>query len=373
MIVLARVLACAGVLVLVSGPRAIAAPRTLKVVTHNIAGAYVFHGGLTAVDAAVRQARRWRPDVVMLEEVCEAQARAFGDRLPGYDYVFTIKRRHNKACRDHGPHFGEVLASRWPLSGVTRTNLRGAGLREEEDPVRYFRLTCALVAASDVPTGRLRACVAHLRAHRGPELDQARTVQVRRIHKTLHDDIAHRHVRVVVAGDFNARPQDPALDEMYSLKRGGGLGGAGDFFEGDQTDHRHFAPNGCGPRACRSGQFTCCGAADSLHRKYDYAFFSALGVSQLSGRALGLGGVRPRALPRVGAFRVLSASRVSRCRGARHVDTLWTANDGAASRRGGAAARSGEARARRWITPLLGCATVMESPPRGMRSMRRPQ
>ena len=67
------------------------------------------------------------------------------------------------------------------------------------------------------------------------------------------------------------------------------LGGAGDFFEGDQTDHR-FPGSRCGLPACRSGQFTCCGAGAPLDRKYDYAFFSALGVSQLSGRAFGLDG-----------------------------------------------------------------------------------
>src|SRR5215210_5901785 len=95
MLVLVRVLAFAAMLGLLGAPRVSAAPRTVKVVTHNIAGAYAFDGKLTAVDAAVRQARTWRPDVVMLEEVCEAQARAFAERLPEYDYRFTVKRRHN--------------------------------------------------------------------------------------------------------------------------------------------------------------------------------------------------------------------------------------------------------------------------------------
>jgi hypothetical protein len=127
-----------------------------------------------------------------------------------------------------------------------------------------------------------------------PELDEARTEQVRRIRKSLHHDIVGRHVRVVVAGDFNTRPHRRVLDGMYRLERGAGRGGPGDFFEGDQTDHRHFAPSGCGPLACRSGQPTCCANAGEdeshLDRKYDYVFFAAPGVSQLSGRALDVGG-----------------------------------------------------------------------------------
>ena len=295
MFVLAKALVCGAMLCLVTAPPATAATRTVKVVTHNIAGAFKFDGKLTAVDAAVRQARTWRPDVVMLQEVCEAQARAFGTRLPGYQYVFTVMRRKNPDCGDHGPHFGTVLASKWPLSGVTRTNLRGDDHRQPREDVRFFKLTCALIGASDVPVGRLRACVTHLRAGHDadqPWLDAARTRQVRRIHTTLHRDIAGRHVRVVVAGDFNARPKDPALDEMYWLKRGGGPDGAGDFYEGDQTDQRHFDPSGCGPLACRSGQPTCCDDPQdpALDRKYDDVFFSRLGVDQLSGLPLGLGG-----------------------------------------------------------------------------------
>ena len=229
----------------------------------------------------------------MLEEVCEAQARGFRDRLPGYHYRFTVMRRRDTRCRNHGPDFGDVVASRWPLSRVTRTNLRGDGHRQPGEAKRSFRLTCVQIAASHVPAGRLRACVTHLRAgHQSdrPWLDAARTLQVHRIHKALHNNVVHRHVRVVVAGDFNARPQNRALDGMYRLKRGGGLDGAGDFFEGDQTDHRYFAPSGCGLHACRSGEFTCCGAGEPLDRKYDYAFFSAPGVSRLSGRPFELDG-----------------------------------------------------------------------------------
>ena len=223
---LATVLGCAAMLGLASASPAIAVTRTVKVITHNIAGAATFHGRFTAVDAAVRQARTWHPDVVMLEEVCEAQARAFRDRLPGYHYRFTVMRRRDTRCRHHGPDFGDVVASRWPLSRVTRTNLRGDNDRLPDEPVRSFRLTCALVAVPAVPAGKLRACVTHLRAGHGakrrPLLDAARALQVRRIHKVLHNDVAHRRVRVVVAGDFNARPRNGALDEMYMLKRGGG-------------------------------------------------------------------------------------------------------------------------------------------------------
>lgn len=297
---LATVLACAAMLGLASAPGASGVTRPVKVITHNIAGGYAFAGRLTAVDAAVRQARIWSPDVVMLQEVCEAQARVLRHRLPGYHYVFTVMRRNNPDCGDHGPHFGNVLASKWPLSGVRRINLRGDGHRKETEDVRYFKLTCASVAVSDTPAERLRACVTQLRAGHGkgkPWLDSARTQQVRRIHKALHDDITYRHVRVVVAGDFNARPQDPALDEMYKLQTGGGPGGPGDFHEADQTDHRYFFPaNRCGPLACRSGELTCCDELPRdlndpdppLDRKYDYVFFSAPEVSQLSGRALAL-------------------------------------------------------------------------------------
>jgi endonuclease/exonuclease/phosphatase family metal-dependent hydrolase len=281
---LASALACAAMLGLASAPTSGAATRQIRVVTHNVAGGHVFHGGLAAIDAAVQQARTWRPDVVMLQEVCEAQVRAFANRLPGYDYRFTVMRTDNGDCRGSGPRFGHLLASRWPLSDVTRTDLRGAGGRAPGDPLRYFRLTCALVAADDVPPGRLRACVTHLRAHGRAEDKQARREQVHRIRRTLHKRIAHGRERVVVAGDFNARPQAPVLDDMYRLKRVHGGGGAGDFVEGDQTDHRHFR-SGCGPRACRSGEVTVPGRCMC---KFDYVFFS-VGASRLSGRALDVG------------------------------------------------------------------------------------
>jgi endonuclease/exonuclease/phosphatase family metal-dependent hydrolase len=287
---LATVLGCTAMVASASAPPGVAATRTVRVITHNIAGATTFHGELAAVDAAVRQAHLWQPDVVMLEEVCEAQARAFRDRVPGYHYVFTTMRPHNKDCGTSGPHFGHVLASRWSLSGVTRTNLHGDQHRRPKEAIRYFRLTCALVAAPGVPAGKLRACVTHLRArHRPAEpwLDDARAEQVHRIRRALHDDIVRRHVRVVVAGDFNARPQNRALDEIYRLQRGGGFFGAGDFFEADQTDPRYFPASGCVPPSCRGGEHT---AGTTLDRKYDYVFFSALGVSGLSGRALELGG-----------------------------------------------------------------------------------
>jgi endonuclease/exonuclease/phosphatase family metal-dependent hydrolase len=288
MIRLVTVLTCAAMLGLASAPKSSATTRPVRVVTHNIAGGHVFEGRLAAIDAAVQQARTWRPDVVMLQEVCKAQARAFGNRLPGYHYRFTVMRRHNSDCGGSGPRFGHLLASRWPLSDVTRINLRGAGGRAPGDPVRYFWLTCALVASVDVPAGRLRACVTHLRAHRRPEDNQARKEQVHRIRRALHQRIVDGPERVVVAGDFNARPQAPVLDEMYELKRTDEGGGAGDFVEGDQTDRRHFPSIGCEPRACRSGEVTVPGPK-CVNCKFDYVFFSAPGVSRLSGRALDVG------------------------------------------------------------------------------------
>jgi hypothetical protein len=67
------------------------------------------------------------------------------------------------------------------------------------------------------------------------------------------------------------------------------------------------------PPACRSGEPT---AGTALDRKYDYAFFSPLGVSRLSGRALELGGSDHKLYRGIRALRVLSAGRVwapSRC------------------------------------------------------------
>ena len=188
MIRLTAVLACVAMLTL--APEAIAATRTVKVITHNIAGAYKFDGQLTAVTPRCGR----RAGGVQMSSCSRRSARR--RRAP-----FETGSRVTTTCSRPCAAMTAAATAMGPLR--TRGGLEVAAFgRDPNQPAwrwrlppgeeRSFWLTCALVAAPGVPAGRLRACVTHLRAGNGadqPSLDTARTAQVHRIHRALHDDI----------------------------------------------------------------------------------------------------------------------------------------------------------------------------------------
>src|SRR5262249_14895545 len=95
--------------------------------------------------------------------------------------------------------------------------------------------------------------------------------------------------KVVVAGDFNARPRDAALDSIYALDHDGGWTGTGYYVESDQTDSTFFD---CSSTShCRSGASTVSAASSAKpSKRYDYIFYSKGENYDLHGAARRVGG-----------------------------------------------------------------------------------
>lgn len=268
--------AMAASLVLLGRPTAAeaASPHQLRVITHNIEGGPEFEGSAAALDGVDHEIDRFSPDVVALTEVCESQVRAFRARHPDWDIRFAVMIENQDSCdsdspgEPNGQRQGQLLASPHPIMDRAEFDL---GHPDMDDPnrVKRFSLLCGHIHVPGHSPNGLRACVTHLHAFtRG---HHAREQQTKKIRRLLHDDIWVHGKAVTVAGDFNAKPNWNAMDDLYFLNRDSSYTGRGDFHEADQTDRDYFQDHGsvtCRPTVCRSGQST----KDT--RKLDYAFIS---------------------------------------------------------------------------------------------------
>lgn len=242
--------------------------RRFDVVAHNIGGGAENDPGEKGIAYTLAQVDELRPDVVMLEEVCQSQYEHFKARHPAWTVLFAQMRASHPGCAAGEPK-GQVLASRHPMTEVLREDLG------DVDPSgdKHFTLLCGAVSLPKTAR-KVVSCVTHLRAQgNDPDAaEAARGRQAQRIHGHLKDRIRGGQA-VVLAGDFNAGPSRDTLDPLYRLTRDGRFGG-GLFDEADQTDPRRadFADEGiaCAPSACRSGEKTM---ADN-GAKLDFAFFS---------------------------------------------------------------------------------------------------
>lgn len=247
------------------------------VITHNIAGGMLNFGRVEALDYVEREIADARPDVVMLQEVCQTQADAFQANHPAWDVEFRVTRPNHPKC---GP-LGHLLASHHGLDDVTETDLGHA------DPGKSVTLLCGDVKF-EKRKGAVRVCGTHLvsRADDPDDSDRRRALEVEALVATL-DPIVRSGRAVVVAGDMNSGPKKALLDPIYRLKRNGTWGG-GLFDEADQTDPRReeYLDEGitCAPGACRSGEDT------HGNSKLDHVFFSHNRISgALEGRVLNKG------------------------------------------------------------------------------------
>jgi endonuclease/exonuclease/phosphatase family metal-dependent hydrolase len=248
------------------------------VITHNIAGGMLNYGRVDALDNVEKEIAKARPDVVLLQEVCQTQADAFAASHPAWDVEFRVTRPSHPKC---GP-LGHLLASHHGLGDVTETDLGHA------DPGKSVTLLCGNVKF-EKRKGSVRACSTHLvsrNADDPEDSDRRRALEVDALVATLNP-IVNGGKAVVIAGDFNSGPRKEALDPIYRLKRNGNWGG-GLFDEADQTDarrdeHREQGVS-CAPGACRSGEPT------HGTNKLDHVFFSANRISgAIEGRVLNKG------------------------------------------------------------------------------------
>lgn len=247
------------------------------VITHNIAGGMLNFGRVDALDYVEQQIAEARPDVVMLQEVCQTQADAFRASHPAWAVEFRVTRENHPKC---GP-LGHLLASHHGLYDVTETDLGHA------DPGKKVTLLCGEVSF-EKRKGNVRVCSTHLvsRGEDPVDSDRRRALEVEALVATLNP-IANSGKAVVFAGDLNSGPRKNLLDPIYRLKRNGNWGG-GLFDEADQTDPRReqFLDDGvaCAPGACRSGEPT------HDNSKLDHIFFSNNRISgEIDGRVLGKG------------------------------------------------------------------------------------
>ena len=117
------------------------------VITHNIAGGMLNYGRVEALDKVEAEIAESRPDVVMLQEVCQTQADAFRASHPAWAVEFRVTRPEHPKC---GP-LGHLLASHHGLQDVTETDLGHA------DPGKSVTLLCGNVKFKK-RKGSVRAC-----------------------------------------------------------------------------------------------------------------------------------------------------------------------------------------------------------------------
>ena len=262
-----------------------ASPYELRVITHNIAGSMNFDGSARALDGVNTEIDRFGPDVVMLTEVCESQVRAFKDDHPGWHIRFSVMIDNQSSCETagsgepYGTRQGQMLASPHPISNRSAHPLGHPDHDETGAQARtkWFTLLCGDISIPGQSREGLRACVTHLRAFNQPEDHRAREAQTKRIREVLHDEIHQKGKAVTLGGDFNAKPNWNAMDDIYRLDRDSKYTGRGDFYEADQTDPKYFQDHGsvtCAARVCRNGQHTKDTHDLGKSRKIDYLFIS---------------------------------------------------------------------------------------------------
>jgi hypothetical protein len=268
----------------------------LRVVSHNICGGAScgVRGTTGPLSSVTTLIDSYRPHVIMLQEVCWSQfeyLQSFPFTSGPYQLGFTAMIEDYTGCgvadctvnQDADPGnddrrcwIGQVLAAKGVLSG--RDEIALGGERHQVGstgalvvPPRTFNALCYDMALTGFSPRVVKGCTVHLRAFSDPagESKRARTAQAARLASDLDGDIAAGKI-VVIGGDFNSLPTDPAMNALYRLHTNVEHGW-GRFYEADEDDTNYYNTTFCASTAaaCRSGAKTI-GTAS----KYDYIFFS---------------------------------------------------------------------------------------------------
>lgn len=283
-------------------PAALAAPiarsqvaveMPVFVLQANIDGAQT-GGSAAGLTDVLEEIENRKPDVILLQEVCDEQLDILGQRYSGNIVNYVVGRNDppppRSSCTRNGggPESSYVIASKWPISNVTQDLLPGA--RE----YAQYALFCADVAKQTANGPRtFRACSTKLEASNpdNPTYSQSvRAAQAVAIERLLSPIVSQKPV--IMAGDFNAKPNASELRKIYRIGTAGNPAdpndNRGDFWEGDQNDPAHFGtveepehdwddrifcPNSKG--FCRTGEYTHGPNPGDYRRKFDYVFFSA--------------------------------------------------------------------------------------------------
>ncbi len=242
--------------------------RRFEVLSHNVGGGAENDGGAAGIAYTFSRIDATKPNVVMLEEVCQAQVDAFKARYRGWSVLFAPMTTNEGATKCGGTPKGQLLASPHAMTEEIRKDLG------DPDGVKSFTLLCGEVSVPNTKRNVL-ACVTHLHAtgNDAAIAEAARKRQAWRIADTL-DPRVNSGRAVVLAGDFNASPGREPHNYLYRLTASGKPNG-GKFDEADQTDadREKYAKREdvrCAAEACRSGEATM---ADN-NAKLDFVYFS---------------------------------------------------------------------------------------------------
>ncbi len=224
----------------------------LKILDHNLGGGDHNNGvdGLNAIQDQIDD--KFKPDIVLLQEVCTAQFNRLHDKYApkSWGVEFQATREKHPKCKDQPK--GMVIMSRHGLNNRTVHPL------PEPDGEITPSLFCVSVTRPGVPADRIRACTSHFRAGKEPVDDVARKAQGQAAADAVAAEIKDLHRLVIITGDLNSQPTDPPVTPLYGIGNGKGL-----FYEADQTDTDY----------CKSGE--CRGGGPTFYKKkIDFVFLS---------------------------------------------------------------------------------------------------
>lgn len=210
-------------------------------------------------------------DVLLAEEVCETWAKEVESSHPQWTVSFhrqrkTAKGKTERVCDG---------ASKWKGVVAIHTGAGGADARQipyyaegaSPDPDQDFGMACVKFTKGGT---KVHACATHLQIYGDKDMAH-RTHQTLRI-KAITDRWIAEGDSVIVGGDFNARPDDAPMTNMYKPK------GDGEFVEAHQLT---------------TGQPARTGRRTAKWGKIDYIFYSANRTPLKSGGTISLVDTRP--------------------------------------------------------------------------------
>lgn len=220
-------------------------------------------GGLTKMSRIVSAADTYQPHIIAFNEICYTQYKKIKVDLVarGYRWAYSTTTTGN-ACANFdasSTNLGQAMfikhSTSTPTALVSTIHPlpQGTGLEPRE-------MICTDVTID----GKLvKVCVVHITHHAAYRPQQIATVA------NLAAGWINSGQRVIIAGDFNAEPQDAEMTPMYSHSGGTGL-----FQEADESDSCP-APL----TACRAGERTFWEVKafydpPATPKKIDYIFFS---------------------------------------------------------------------------------------------------
>lgn len=273
-------IAIVALLVTVPGPRAEAAPTEHKFMSLNFCGSNCQGGGFGKIPALVSAVAAYRPSVVMLSEVCQAQL----DRIVAVSAstALPLKADYTQlsgswdGCAD-GPSDNKSIGNAILIPRDTASFVAGTRTVERVYPPNGMqRVTC--VDTTGALAYRTTVCNTHISPadRTDPSRDARIAAEIRVAVRVAEEAGAGKPL--VLGGDFNRNPTLNAMNSVYHRGASGtGQPSAGRFEEVNQCA-------GANPRASGSGCNN--GTHKPSGQKIDYIFFKQAYFRNQAGRVV---------------------------------------------------------------------------------------